>query len=810
MENLNDVFAAYPPILSSYKAQQVLAKPEIVAVFKQQNSFTLVDFYCNLQARLQAYAEAYYVQGDSKLADWDYDFAYRILECLTEEFSELRPYSKLTETVGAVSKQVKPSTQAQQLSFFNDVGESSPETKIVSSTQFKKEDKQQTKKTTTFNKEAHVVKLESLQDLFSKDELFQALDSMRNDLVSKGISASEVNKLGFSVEEKIDGLSLAVLYENGKLTKAVTRGNGLVGDNVTANALMLRNLPTNINCPLDLLEVRGEVYMPKAAFKQLNENLYADLLAKGLDKEVAASKLFANARNACVGSLKQKSARVTKERDLEIFIFNWQRASKRVTDSHMDSLHKLNEYGLPVVNSQKLYNTNEEIYAACQAILARREALSYGIDGAVIKLDNLKYRELLGSTAKTPRWAYAFKFPPEQVETKLLDIKVQVGRSGKLTPLAIVEAAVVQGSTIRKASLHNFDYLSKLDLRVGDTVYLHKAGDIIPEITGFVEKLRPKTAQAYIAPEICPICETELISKGQDLFCLNKDCPQQVLLRFAYFTSKEAMNIANLGEKTLEQFINEGFLKDLPDIYRLNEHYKEIATMKGFASVNRLNASGELELSVPKFDDIWQSILDSKHNSATRFLTALGLPELGVTMSRKLSKHFSNLANFFASSEEELLTLPDVGPTLAKSWSEIFASSDFKALVREFAKLGLEMLDKPWGEKIAKFTKLSQADIFYTFLLENDYIDENGNFTDQAKSNIFVDKKVVCTGTFSKYKRSELTKLLAYLGADVQSGINKQTNYLIVGEKAGSKLQKAEKLGIDCINEADFWQILAK
>lgn len=797
MENLNDLFTAYPLIMTAYQAKDVLAKSEIVDLFNTQSSEQIVNFYRQLQERLQIYAEAYYEQGNSDLPDWDYDFAYRILECLAEEYSAVRPYRTLTLAVGA---SVKQNSNLEQLSFFAQ----EPTVKPASTTKVTKP------KTTTFAKEEHTVKLESLQDLFSQEELFAALDNMRSDLLSKGVADEEVNKLGFSVEEKIDGLSLAVLYEQGKLTRALTRGNGLVGDNVTANALMIKNLPKQIKCPLALLEVRGEVYMPKSAFKELNEKLYASLLAKGVDPETASTKLFANARNACVGSLKQKSAKVTAERDLEIFVFNWQRSSEMVTNSHLESLQKLANYGLPVVASKQLYHTNQEIYAACQAILARRENLSYGIDGAVIKLDNLKYRELLGSTAKTPRWAYAFKFPPEQVKTKLLDIKVQVGRSGKLTPLAIVEAANVQGSTIRKASLHNFDYLNKLDLRIGDTVYLHKAGDIIPEITGFDPNLRPTYAVPYQAPKLCPVCQANLLIKGQDAFCTNNECPQQVLLRFAYFTSKEAMNIANLGEKTLEQFIAAGFLKELPDLYRLSDHYQEIAQMKGFASTSSLNENGKIILKVPKFDEIWQSIQASKHNSPTRFLTALGLPELGVTMARKLSKHFSNLQVLFSATEAELLTLPDVGPTLAKTWSDFFKSTEFKALLAEFNNLGLDMLDAAWGEMTTKLTKINQDDIFYSYLLEHEYISQDGSFTERMHGNVFAKQKVVCTGTFATYKRNELMQLLTYLGAELQTSVNKQTNYLIVGEKAGSKLQKAEKLGIARLTEAEFWQILAK
>lgn len=796
MENLNDLFLAYPQIMAAYQAKDVLAKSEIVYFFNTQSSEQIVNFYRQLQERLQLYAEAYYERGNSALPDWDYDFAYRILECLAEEYSVVRPYRTLTLAVGASAKQ---NNSLEQLSFFAQ----NPTDKAASKPKVAK------RKTSTFAKEEHAVKLESLQDLFSQEELFAVLDNMRSDLLNKGVAAEEVNKLGFSVEEKIDGLSLAVLYEDGKLTRALTRGNGLVGDNVTSNALMLKNLPDKINCPLALLEVRGEVYMPKLAFKELNEKLYASLLAKGVDPETASTKLFANARNACVGSLKQKSAKVTAERDLEIFIFNWQRSSEIVTNSHLESLKKLADYGLPVVESKQLYHTNKEIYAACQAILTRRKNLSYGIDGAVIKLDNRKYRELLGSTAKTPRWAYAFKFPPEQVKTKLLDIKVQVGRSGKLTPLAIVEAANVQGSTIRKASLHNFDYLNKLDLRIGDTVYLHKAGDIIPEITGFDLNLRPAHAVPYQAPKLCPVCQSNLLIKGQDAFCVNNECPQQVLLRFAYFTSKEAMNITNLGEKTLEQFIDAGFLKELPDLYRLSEHYQEIAQMKGFASVGSVNENGETVLKVPKFDEIWQSIQASKHNSPTRFLTALGLPELGVTMVRKLSKHFSSLKSLFATSEVDLLNLPDVGPTLAKTWSDIFQSTEFKKLLAEFSNLGLNMLDAAWGERASKPTRINPDDIFYSYLLEHAYISSDGLLTERGQNNAFAKQKVVCTGTFSAYKRNELMQLLSYLGAEVQTGINKQTNYLIVGEKAGSKLQKAEKLGIARLTEADFWQILA-
>ncbi len=811
MENLNDLFVSYPLILQKYQAGQVLTKEEIISLFSKVKMREVTAFYLDLQARLQTYAKAYYDEGNSNLADWDYDFAYRILETLSETFSTLKLYSTLTENVGAVEPAIN--SQPEQLSFFTDTPSAEPTPKQIKSNKVKsnKTEANKASKSSLFPKEAHAVKLESLQDLFSQVELFSALDNMRADLVSKGISADEVNNLGFSVEEKIDGLSLAALYEHGKLTRALTRGNGLVGDNVTANALMIRNLPAKIDCPLDLLEIRGEVYMPKAAFQKLNEDLYTDLIDKGVDPELASSKLFANARNACVGSLKQKDAKVTYARNLQIFVFNWQRASEIVTNSHVDTLHKMQNYGLPVIASKQLYKTNADIYAACQAILARRESLSYGIDGAVIKLDNLAYRKLLGSTAKTPRWSYAYKFPPEQVKTKLLDIKVQVGRSGKLTPLAIVEAAEVQGSTIRKASLHNFDYLSKLDLRIGDTVCLHKAGDIIPEITAYVKELRPEDAKVYQAPSLCPVCQSKLFTKGQDVFCPNFNCPQQILLRFAYFTSKEAMNIANLGEKTLAQFIDAGFLHTLPDLYRLHDHYAEIAKLKGFATVNSLNEQGEVELRVPKFDEIWRSIEHSKQNTASQLLTALGLPELGVTMARKLSKHFKNPMAFFNSSEEELLALPDVGPTIAQIWSEIFMSANFRDLISEFKDLGLKMLDENFVSQAAKSNKLDSTDSNFNLLLEQGYIDAKGNFNKEIqKAKFWLDKKFVCTGTFQKIKRSDLVRLLTSLGAQVQATVNKQTNYLIVGEKAGSKLQKAEKLGISCLSEADFWQIFAK
>lgn len=781
--NLNSYFAAYPLIANLYRQKQVPSSDLIQTVFSDKAATTY--FYRDLAAVMQKYAVAYYEEGNSSLPDWDYDFAYRLLETLSEIYPELKQYSKLTETVGS----------GDQLSFFTQTDKS----KQPNHTKVKK---------SNFTKEAHQVKMESLKDLFSKEELFAALDNMRNELVNLGVKKEEAAELKFTVEEKIDGLSLAVLYEHGQLTRALTRGNGLIGDNVTANALMIKNLPAVVPSDWPILEFRGEVYMPKKSFQELNNSLYEKVLKNGGDSETAESKLFANARNACVGSLKQKDPQVTRQRNLAIFAFNLQRPVPASIDSHQESLSYLQSLGLPVVYESRLYSRNEDIYAACSAIMQKRDSLPYGIDGAVIKLDKLSYRLLLGSTSKTPRWAFAYKFPPEQVKTKLLDIAVQVGRSGKLTPLAILAPVYIQGSTVRKASLHNFSYPQKLDLRIGDEVFVHKAGDIIPEITGPDLSSRPPEARAYVRPDRCPVCQSELLVADQDSYCLNVSCPKQILLRFAYFTGKEAMNITNLGEKTLEQFISAGFLHTLPDIYRLQRYYAEVADIRGFAVNTVYNDKGEKTLIIPKFDEILQAISRSKSNSPTKFLIALGLPELGVTMSTKLQHYFPNLQALFNASSADLLAVPDIGEKIAGNLLTIFQSDNFHKLLQDFATLEWDILTRPWSDQ--QSNSVSPADFWYPWLKDRDYLDQNDRLQIKPEENFWNGKKIVFTGTFRHNKRSELALLLQYFGAVIQNSLTKQTNYLIIGEEAGSKQQKAAKMQIPCLTEAEFWQKFRK
>lgn len=864
VSKLKSLLAKYEFVNRRLKLRSVFTRAEIEQLFPEQSS--ALTFVAELTPLLSTFAQDYYVSGHSDLDDADYDFLYRILELTAEVYPALESEIALLGTVGAPLRATslvadetvvvpEPGSGNLQQLKVGTVSAADLTNKQIAidfplqtSDNVGRKSKPDAPKGEVFAKVEHLVKMESLKDIFSESELYQALDTMLRDLQNAGLSTEELQKAEFTVEEKIDGLSLSVTYIDGKLALAATRGNGMVGDDVTANALMIKNLPTHIDTEFAELELRGEVYMPTDSFVALNKSIEeliranTALAPEELEKQLKL-RLFANARNACVGSLRQKDSNVTKQRNLHILFFNIQRikrkeaetpaSSKRagiaalqdndtgadvdkIFDMHNESLNFLAQYNLPLIPERRTYNTKEAVYRACMAIMEQRATLPYGIDGAVIKLNNLAWRKLLGSTAKTPKWAVAYKFPPEEVQTRLLAIKVQIGRSGKATPLAVLEPVAVAGTTVSRAVLHNADFVNKLDLRIGDTVYVHKAGDIIPEITGVNRNLRASDSKPYSFPEFCPACGSEFLHEGQDYFCSGRECPEKRLQIFSYFVSKGAMDIASLGEKTLKQFIEAGIIKELPDLYLLSEHRAEILALPGFAEQKVINEDGSITYRANKLDKILQNIEFSRSTKPQNFLVALGLPDLGVTSAHKLAEHFTDLDSLFKAKYEDLLDCPDIGTVIAANLSEIFASAEFAGLIEAFKSAGLDLLSVPFKTKsvmtaVTDGIKLmSKDDYWYNFLLHAAYIDTEALTTKKWAATSWHGKGVVVTGTFSEHKRREIGRLLEYLGAHLQPQISKKTDYLLVGENAGSKLEKARKSGVEILSESEFFGLLVE
>ncbi len=591
---------------------------------------------------------------------------------------------------------------------------------------------------TQFTPVRHEVPLESLNDVFSFDELDSFI--LRT---NEALSEAAV----YTVEPKIDGLSVAVEYIRGKLYRGATRGNGITGEDVTENLKTIQSLPKEIKNAPQRLIVRGEVYMSRETFSQLNAQ-----------REIDEEKPFANPRNAAAGSLRQLDSKITASRRLDIIMFNVQYAQGLTLSSHAETLDALSHMGFPVV-PYKLCSSANECRAQVQWLGENRETLPYDIDGAVIKIDSLTEREGLGSTAKAPRWAAAYKYPPEKKETVVQNIVVQVGRTGVLTPKAVVAPVRLAGTTVTNATLHNQDIIDKLDVRIGDTVLIQKAGEIIPEILEVNKSLRPDGTSPFKIPEICPECGAPVVrdEDGAATRCTGLECPAQLLRNIAHFASRGAMDIEGLGISVTEALINEGLISTPADLYYLEP--------QSIAAIDRMGKKSA--------ENLIAAIEKSKSNGLARLLFAFGIRQVGQKAAKVLSSHYVNLDALCAATQEELTSIGDIGPITAKSLVDWLQNPQSKHQIELLRAAGVSLKSQ-----------------------------------EERLDDRFVGKSFVLTGTLKSFTRDEASALIEKYGGKASSSVSKKTSFVIAGEEAGSKLTKAEALGVPVLTEEEFKAML--
>ena len=648
-----------------------------------------------LRREINYHSRLYYVEDAPVISDYDFDMLMQRLKKLEEEHPELVTPDSPTQRVGG-----------QALSKFEQV--------------------------------QHQVPLESLTDVFSIDELYAFGDRM--DSLIDGPHA-------YTVEPKIDGLSMSLEYENGVFVRGATRGDGLIGENVTENLRTVRSLPLRIENAPERLIVRGEVYMSKAVFQELNAR-----------REINGEALLANPRNAAAGSMRQLDPKIAASRKLDIVCFNMQYSSDGGYVSHAQTLDAMKAMGFPTVPYVR-YDRIEDCVERIAWLGEHRDELAYDMDGAVIKIDSLSQREALGSTAKAPRWAVAFKYPPEKKESKVLDVVVQVGRTGVLTPKVIVEPVRLAGTTVSAATLHNQDNIDRLDLRIGDTVLLQKAGEIIPEVLSVNKDKRPDWAVPFVMPDICPECGSPVVrdEDGAALRCTSPECPAQRLRNIAHFASREAMDIDGLGISVCESLINNGLVSSAADLYYLEKD-----------KVAQLERMGEKSAA-----NLMTAIENSKSAGLARLLCAFGIRQVGQKAAKVLASHFADLDSLIAAKTEELTAIPDIGGITAGFITEWFSLPQSMHLIGRLRAAGVDFTSH-----------------------------------EDKKDDRFAGQTFVLTGTLSKYTRDEASAIIESFGGKASGSVSKKTSYVLAGENAGSKLTKAEGLGIRIISEDEFEEMI--
>ena len=592
-----------------------------------------------------------------------------------------------------------------------------------------------------FKEVTHKRMMLSLANAFNEDDL--------RDFDKKVREITGLDKVIYMAEMKIDGLGMSLVY-HGNLEYAATRGNGVTGEDVTANVITIKSIPSRINTPEDF-EIRGEVFMPKKSLERLNK-----------EREQTGEPLFANARNAAAGSIRQLDSGIAASRGLDAFWYYFVNASDFGIRYHSEALKMADELGFKTNPERRLCNGIEEVLKYIEEYTEKRSSLAYDIDGIVIKVDDMSLYDKLGYTAKTPRWAIAYKFPPEEVITKLEDIIFTVGRTGKITPNAVLTPVRVAGSVVQRATLHNEDFITEKELKIGDYVVIRKAGDVIPEVVRPVKERRTGTEIPFVMINNCPVCGMPLIRKDAMHFCCNPHCDARQIESIIHFSSREAMDIEGLGERVAEQFFNQGFFRNVKEIYTLADHRDEIISLDGWQSKS--------------VDNLINAIEKSKENSLERVLFGLGIKEVGVKMAKTLARKYMNIDNLIAASEEELLEIADVGPVVASSIVNFFADE----------------------RNIETINALKEQHVNFNYL----------GSTVKAADSYFSGKTVVLTGTLMKYGRKEATEILENLGAKVTGSVSKATDVVIAGVEAGSKLDKAQALGITVLNEEEFLELL--
>lgn len=643
-----------------------------------------------LSETLKYHNRKYYIEDSPEIEDFEYDAMLRELEDLENEFPQFKAEDSPTQMVGGAASKL-------------------------------------------FSEVVHTVKMESLQDVFNFEEL-------RN-----FASKIDTSKTDFSVEPKIDGLSVSLEYREGLFFRGSTRGDGEVGEDVTANLLQIESIPKAINF-LGELEVRGEVYMPRESFFNLVEK-----------QELLGESPAKNPRNAAAGSLRQKNPKITAERKLDIFVFNIQRITDKTFETHIETLDFLKKLGFNTLPTYKKCKTVDEVIEEITRIGENRGNLSYDIDGAVVKSNNLAYRELLGSTSKFPKWAVAFKYPPEEKQTVLKEIEIGVGRTGALTPTAIFDPIQLAGTTVSRATLHNQDFITSKGICIGDTITVRKAGDIIPEVLAVVK--HGENTEVYKMPEFCPSCNSPVFRESDEavLRCTNADCPAQLLRHLIHFTSRDAMDIEGLGPAVLEQLLQNGLISNIVDLYNLD--YSKVATMERTGEKTVQNLKNAIE--------------SSKQNDLSKLIFALGIRHIGAKAGKLLAEHFGTMEAILNAKKEDFEAIEGFGSILAESAFDFFSLEDTKLMISKLEALGVNM----------KSLK-------------------------EVKDNRFTGLTFVLTGTLPTYSRNEASAIIESFGGKTSSSVSKKTNYVLAGEEAGSKLDKANKLGVKVISEEEFNQMI--
>ena len=647
------------------------------------------------------YAKKYYDDDAPEISDFEYDMLMLELRSLEGEFPEFLSKDSLTQHVGGHVKE-------------------------------------------GFEKVEHEVPLQSLLDIFNFDDL-RAFDERTREVAK----ANNID-LKYVVETKIDGLSTALEYKNGVFVRGATRGNGQVGEDVTENLKTVKSIPKKLKEPIDII-VRGEVFISKEGFEKLNE-----------EREVLGESLFANARNAAAGSLRQLDSKETAKRPLDIFIFNVQKSETVNFTSHYESLDYLEKVGFNVNPVRILCSNIDEAIDAINKIGEDRESLGFGIDGAVIKVDDLKLREILGTNFKTPKWAIAYKYPPEQKETLLKDIVCQVGRTGAITPMAILEPVKVAGSTISKTTLHNEDFIKEKDLMIGDTVIIQKAGDVIPEVVEVVKSKRDGKQVPFEMPTKCPVCGADAVREEGEavLRCIGIECQAKLFRSIWHFASREAMNIKGLGYSIVEEFLNRGLIKNIADLYTLK--LEDIMTLK---------KNGK------KFaQNLLDSINESKNSDLYRLVNALGIRHVGVKGARSLTKKFKTMDELINAEYEDLIQVDDTGEITAHAIYEFFHQEQTIDLIKRLKEAGVNM----------------------------------NSLEEESSDKRFEGMTFVLTGSLENYTRDEASAIIERFGGKVSGSVSKKTTYVVAGEEAGSKLDKANELGVAILSEEQFKSLIAE
>lgn len=643
-----------------------------------------------LSELLEKYNHQYYEMNESDVSDYEFDMLMQELRALEEQYPEFVSPASPTQRVGGAAQ-------------------------------------------SRFEKVQHTVQMASLQDVFSFEQV-------------KSFLAKCTEALGnteYTVEPKIDGLSVSLEYENGIFTRGSTRGDGFVGEDVTANLKTIRSIPLKLKNAPEYLEVRGEVYMPRESFFELVEQ-----------QELMDEQPFKNPRNAASGSLRQKNSKITAQRKLDIFIFNVQQCRGREFDSHSESLDYLNELGFKTVPSYKLCTEYAEIEAEIGRIGDERADFSFDIDGVVIKVNSLAQREAMGATAKTPKWAVAYKFPPEEKDTKLLDIEVNVGRTGAITPVAVFEPILLAGTSVSRAVLHNQDFINEKDIRIGDIITVRKAGEIIPEVLKSVS--HEENSVTFRLPDACPVCGTPSVrDEGESVLrCTNVQCPAQLLKNMIHFASKNAMNIDGLGPANMKLFVESGLVKSPADLYTLRK--EQLLSLERFAEKSA--------------DNLLKAIESSKSAELDRLVHALGIRNIGQRAAVLLCEKFPSMEQLLSAEKEDISSIEGFGDVMAESVYNALREPNRIELIESLRACGVNM----------SYTKQAAGD------------------------NRFEGLTFVLTGTLPTMKRDEAKALIESFGGKVSGSVSKKTSFVVAGEEAGSKLVKAQELGIEILSEADL------